>query len=333
MRTVSNHHMQILKTIVASKFSTDDSYHFVILGSFGRGEICQIESWSYSDMEAFLICEDKNAPEIAKEIEKEFSRHTDINLDFGGSCYEKFDQFEPKQWVIEAALGSWTLVRENTLEENPFTRFSHEKIKDEDWILLLLNRWVQWLKHKEKDPYYTIKLWSDITSAICNLYGQYHVNISEKKRLLNDPNIEDCIYKDFGLPLTQSIYKNGNLAFNFKLNPLMYNSVSNEIDHGTIFPIWKRTIELYISDNSDFHSKELLKRIFKSYIKSHRTDHLVKHWAQDFIRDPLYTLQSFYHPELPPRWQFITHVFDKSFKTKSFSEEDYQHWERLLKNA
>lgn len=326
--------LEELKKITQSYFDSEEEYHFVLIGSFGRKEPCIDNRMSYSDMEAFLICHKNNVKEIARSIQEEFSKFTEISLDFDGATYEKFSSFKPKQWLIEAAKGSYTLIGNSHAIDNPFNAFAEMEIPDHDWTLLLMNRWIEFSQLSDNQPYFCVKLWTDITSSIINYMGYETVTLKNKKDLILSEEFKEELFELYGKSLYDSILVNAHLALDFKISPTKNLYALTELDRSTLFGVWKRTIGLYLTRSSDYYSNELLVDYFNLLLQSHHSEALPKEWIKDFTIDAPFCLACLSKPRLAPRWQLIINIF-KTILTDCRLQGDssYNHWKKLVKNA
>lgn len=326
--------LEKLKEITKSYFDSEDEYHFVLIGSFGRKEPCIGKRVSYSDMEAFLICHKTNVKDIAINIQKQFSEFTEISLDFDGTTYDKFRSFKPKQWLIEAAKGSYTLVRNSSSIENPFTVFAEIKTPDHDWSLLLMNRWIEYSQFNKQQPYFCVKLWADITSSIFNYMGYETITLKNKKELLESEDFKEELFELYGKSLYDSILKNSQLAFEFKMSPSEHLHALSELDQSSLYGVWKRTIGLYITRSNDYYSNELLVKYFDLLLQSYHANSLAKEWIKDFTIDAPFCLTCLAKPHLAPRWQLIINIFKTILTDYQLQKEStYHHWKKLVKNA
>ncbi len=315
-------------------------FELYLIGSSARDEMTILynsnEKVIMSDMEFYIITNMKQMIPFIEMVNRKLGRIGTVSVEINGTNYNRFEKYQPKQWIIDAAQGAKKIATSENCTTSSFELFVNHSVPSQDIVFLLLNRIIEY--ESERDIYFLIKMYVDIAGALLYVSDEYTASVKERLSKISDT--ETSMNLLMSTPVTENQLDNLKLILGYKLFPS--RKVGIEIENNRkslekgIIPLLKWLISTLVNqqDNQkNVQPEEDLKALFKQrglllYIKE---------WVQDLSTDFYRSVDVFftYGLTLTPRGSIFYRAAKEITNPNLFAQnrELYSDWIQLCKSA
>ncbi|MGL1903965.1 MAG: hypothetical protein OCC49_17640 [Fibrobacterales bacterium] len=335
-RYLIDEQLSLITSIVKQECTEEHWHTFYLIGSAARGELT-IDSVSgewRSDVECYLISDDKNIQEVISHIQAAlyFDEGITIDVSISGTIEKTFISFAPKQWLIDAAEYNRVLWSSGANNFNHFLRFRGQAIPDNDLIDLLTNRIVEF--NNRKDPYSLVKLYCDVVSIQMLHRGCYTASYRKRYSWID----EGYLNRGFQNTQRQELFEQyACSALRYKLtgDRAVYSQIAKNFQK--YVDVLKITISEVFWKCMGIDDKPVnTESAYQNYMQSRSRISTLTHYLRDVYHAPFLSLYigSHFGLILPPSAVIRREALKEFFNPDELFEHNmYSSWKQLCKNV